>query len=154
MHDEDAQKDLLSAALFVLIGVGAIVFAAGYPLGTLQRLGPGALPVLVGGLLVAVGFGLGVQTLLRVRGNLRFSFKRPSAEGVRATIFLSVALVAFGLLMRPAGLFIATVTLVFLATRAEANTPVIGSVVLALIVAAMSVGIFVYAIGLPIRVWP
>lgn len=161
MHTDDPQTDLVAAAMFVAIGASAVWIAADYSLGTLRRLGPGALPVGVGVLLVLSGIGLAVQTLMRARTDpawrnrsLLHLPKLPQAHVLRSTGCVVVGLGLFGLFVRPAGLFLATAMLVFVSSRAESGTPVLGSIVLAAIIPAMCVGIFVYGIGLPFRVWP
>ena len=161
MNTDDPQADLVAAALFIVTGFGAVWIALDYPLGTLRRLGPGAMPMGVGVLLILSGFGLGLQTLLRLRYEgpltkpvLLGWFKWPKRHVLRATFSIVAGLCAFGLLVRPSGLFLATAVLVFLSSRAEAGTPILGSILLALVIPAMCVGIFVYGIGLPFRVWP
>ncbi len=161
MNTDDPQADLLAAALFVVIGAGALWIAADYPVGSLRRLGPGALPVGVGTLLMLCGAGLAVQTLLRVRTDPERAglpiFRRPRLPAphvIRSTVCVVAGLGLFGLLVRPAGLFLATAVLVFVSSRAESGTPILGSVALAVIIPAACVGIFVYGIGLPFRVWP
>jgi putative tricarboxylic transport membrane protein len=67
---------------------------------------------------------------------------------------VTLSLIAFALLIRPAGLFIATAALALVARQAERGASLVRSVVLALALATLSAAIFVYAIGLPFRVWP
>lgn len=161
MSTEDPQSDLLAAVMFAVIGAGALWIAIDYDVGTLRRLGPGALPVGVAVLLLLCSAGLAVQAVTRMRADPRYAdmpyFRRPrmpSAPVVRAIVCVAGALVAFGLLIRPAGLFVATAVLVFMSSRGEPGTPMLGSAVLALVIPAICVGIFVYGVGLPIRVWP
>ena len=161
MNSDDPQTDLLAAAMFMAVGVGAVWIAADYPVGTMRRLGPGALPLGLGVLLLASGMGLALQALLRARTDPRWQGepllklpKRPSIHVIRSTLCVVTGLGLFGLLVRPAGLFLATATLVLVSSRAEAGTPIIGSLALAVIIPAACVGIFVYGIGLPFRVWP
>ena len=161
MSTENAQTDLAAAVLFMAIGAAAVWFAADYPVGTLRRLGPGALPLGLGVLLVAVGGGIAVQALLQMHKARKHSGQaqmawpaRPAPHVVRSTVCVVGGLVLFALMVRPFGLFLATTSLVFLSSRADSGTPILGSVVLAVIIPAISVGIFVYGIGLPIRIWP
>ncbi|NYS26481.1 tripartite tricarboxylate transporter TctB family protein [Rhodobacteraceae bacterium 2376] len=161
MNSDDPQTDLLAAAMFVAIGAGAIWIALDYPLGSMRRLGPGALPMVLGVLLLASGAGLALQAILRAQMDPQWRDqpllklpKLPSVHVVRSTLCVVAGLGLFGLLVRPAGLFLATATLVLVSSRAEAGTPIIGSLALAVIIPAACVGIFVYGIGLPFRVWP
>jgi len=161
MNTDDPQTDLLAAGMFVAIGVAALWIASDYSMGTLRRLGPGALPMGVGVLLVLCGAGLGLQALIRARTDPSWRDKpllslpdMPKPHVLRAVGCVVVGLGLFGLLVRPAGLFLATAALVFVSSRAESGTPMLGSITLTVIIPAMCVGIFVYGIGLPFKVWP
>jgi hypothetical protein len=161
MNKDDPQTDFVAAAMFVVIGASAVWIATEYSAGTLRRLGPGALPLGVGVLLVLCGVGLGLQAFLRARRDPVWrdlpllSFPAlPQPHVIRSTLCVVVGLVLFGLLIRPAGLFLATAALVFVSSRAESGSPLLGSLVLALIIPLICVGIFVYGIGLPFKVWP
>ncbi len=152
-HREHTAENLIAALLFMGIGIAALIIASDYPVGTLRRMGPGLYPMIIGGLLIAVGTGLAIQTL--VTG--RFEWRLPEWPGwrtLRAVFFVLLALLVFALLIRPAGLFIATSVLVFTATRAEPGYNLVSALVLSLSLAGLCAGIFVYGIGLPFRVWP
>lgn len=146
-------EDLMAALLFVVIGLVAFVIALDYEVGTVRRLGPGVFPLMVSGLLVLLGVGLAIQVFLSGKFNGVPSLK-PRFETVRALFFVLASLLAFALLVRPAGLFIATAVQVFVVTRAEAGRPVLGSLVLALSLAVIAAAIFIYGVGLPIPLWP
>jgi hypothetical protein len=148
-----APADFATGLLFALIGAGAVVMAQDYPLGTLARMGPGMLPTILGIMLGAVGVALTIQSFFT--GDPEESgIQVPGKAAIRAAFFLLLGLLAFALLIRPAGLFIAIMVLVMVATRAEPGYPIIGAVVLAVVMAVLSTGIFVYALGLPFRIWP
>jgi hypothetical protein len=146
-------EDLMAALLFMVIGIGAFVIALDYPTGTLRRMGPGVFPLLVSGLMIAIGAALALQTLLSGRLKSIPSI-RPKFETVRALFFVMASLLAFALLVRPAGLFIATAVQVFIATRAEPGRALIGSIILSLSLAVIAAVIFVYGVGLHIPLWP
>jgi hypothetical protein len=156
MEGQDRSRDFVSALIFIALGSISMTMALGYPLGTTHRIGPGALPLIVSALLVAVGIGLAAQCLLRGReaGPLLPLPSLPESRMLRAILFISLSLIVFGLLIRPAGLFLATAALAFTARQAEPGASLLGSIVQAFALAALSTGIFVYGIGLPFRVWP
>lgn len=161
MIGDNPQTDLAAAVMFAALGAAAVWVAADYPVGTLRRLGPGALPLGLGVLLMLVGAGIAAQVVLRL---LRSPAGRrppmlawpgwPARHVLRSTACVVGGLVLFALMIRPLGLFLATATLVFLSSRADSGTPLWGSAVLALAIPALSAAIFVWGIGLPIRVWP
>lgn len=146
-------EDLVAALLFIVIGLGAFVMALGYDVGTMRRMGPGVFPLVVSGLLCAIGIGLAVQTLATSKLK-SIPAITPRFETVRALFFVMASLLAFALLVRPAGLFIATAAQVFIVTRAEPGRPILGSIVLALSLAVIAAVIFIYGVGLPIPLWP
>lgn len=150
-------QDFLSAVLFAIIGVGAVLMALEYPLGTMRRIGPGALPLVFGSLLIAAGGLLAVQTWLRGSdgsGPMIRAPRLPAPQVLRAILFISLALAAFALLIRPMGLFTATAALAVIARQAERGATILGTVVVALLLALLCSAIFVWGIGLPFRVWP
>lgn len=146
-------EDLVAAILFIVIGVGAFWIAQDYPTGTMRRIGPGLFAQIISGLLIAIGVGLAVQTL--ISGKLKeIPRVMPAFSTVRALFFVMLSLAVFAVLIRPAGLFIATFVQVFISTRAEPGRKVIGSLILSFAIACLAAVIFIYGIGLPIRLWP
>lgn len=108
-------KDAAAGALFLVIGAGFALYAwASLPLGTSFRMGPGFFPLLVAVLLALFGMGILVTGL-----------RTPSEAGHpapwRAVILLSLALVGFGLMVRPLGLapvlFLSSLAASFASTR-------------------------------------
>jgi hypothetical protein len=152
----DRSRDIACALFFIAIGIGAVAIALNYPLGTPRRMGPGALPFLVGGLMVAVGIALAAQAWARGNraGPLLMLPALPSAHAARAVIFVTLSLIVFALLIRPAGLFLATAALAVVARQAEPGASLFGTAITALVLAFICSAIFVWAIGLPFRVWP
>lgn len=150
-------QDLATAVIFITIGVAAFVAALSYPIGNLHRTGAGLFPLLVSGVMSAIGVALLILALAggRWRAALRsVPAMMPAFSTVRALIFVMLSLLAFALLVRPAGLFIATAVLTFISTRAERGRAVVGSLVLSVISAGIAALIFVFGIGLPIPLWP
>lgn len=147
-------SDLLSGLFFLAVGGGAVWMAwFAYPLGTLQRMGPGMLPLMIGVLLTLVGAGLVVRSLV-VDQDEEGGVRLPDLATYRAAFFVLLALLAFALLIRQAGLFLSTVVLVLISSRAEPGYSLVSAAILSVVMAALSVAIFVYGIGLPLRIWP
>jgi hypothetical protein len=61
---------------------------------------------------------------------------------------------AFGLLLEPAGLVVATVALVVIGCLAGAEFRWRDVGILCVILIALALGLFVYGLGLPLKVWP
>jgi hypothetical protein len=158
--DEEAGhpvEDLVSAAIFIVLGVGAFIMALDYRTGTLYRMGPGIFPLLVSGLMAILGAALGVQAVVAWRLRRASGAKAgllPDMAAMRALILTMMSLVAFALLIRTAGMMIAITAMAFIATRAQPGRPILSSLILSASLAVICAAIFVYGIGIPISLWP
>lgn len=155
-EDGHPVEDLISAAIFIVLGVGAFIMALDYRIGTLHRMGPGIFPLLVSGLMAVLGIALALQALVawrlhRTGGKSGLAFDFAAA---RALLFTMLSLLVFAMLIRPAGMMIAIAVMVFIATRAQPGRPLVGSLILSVSVSILCAVIFVYGIGLPISLWP
>jgi hypothetical protein len=155
------RKNVLAGLLFAGIGLATAVVASEYPLGTMRNIGPGYFPIMIGALLALLGAGVALQGI---------SFGDPmdpaperaaaSAEGddggiaIRPLIMITVAVVAFGLTVRPLGLAVATVALVTLASLAGREFRLLNVVLLSAGLIALSWITFIYLLGLPMTLWP
>ncbi len=63
----DPRPDLLAGGTFVALGLAFAVASSRYELGTALQMGPGYYPLVLGGLLAALGVGVAVEGLLRRR---------------------------------------------------------------------------------------
>jgi hypothetical protein len=140
-------KDFYAGLLFVAFGVFAIIVAWNYPLGTAARMGPGYFPRLLGILLIVLGAALSL-TALRGRGAPLPGWKwRPVS-----IVLLSV--VAFGLVLTHAGLVLSTIGLIAVASTASREFRFKEALLSGLLLAALSVGVFVIGLKLQLPIWP
>jgi hypothetical protein len=140
-------KDFCAGLLFVAFGVFAIIIARNYPLGTAARMGPGYFPHLLGILLIVLGAALSL-TALRGQGPPLPGWKwRPVS-----IVLLSV--VAFGLVLTHAGLVLSTIGLIVVASTASREFRLRESVISGILLAALSVGVFVIGLKLQLPIWP
>jgi hypothetical protein len=140
-------KDFYAGLLFVAFGVFAIIVARNYPLGTAARMGPGYFPRLLGILLIVLGGALSL-TALRGRGPPLPGWKwRPVS-----VVLLSV--VAFGLVLTHAGLVLSTIGLIAVASTASREFRFKESLLSGVLLAALSVGVFVIGLKLQLPIWP
>jgi hypothetical protein len=140
-------KDFYAGLLFVAFGVFAIVIARDYPLGSAARMGPGYFPRLLGILLIVLGAALSL-TALRGHGTPLPGWKwRPVS-----IVLLSV--VAFGLVLTHAGLVLSTIGLIVVASTASREFRLRESVISGILLAALSVGVFVIGLKLQLPIWP
>ena len=140
-------KDFYAGLLFVAFGVFAIIIARNYPLGTAARMGPGYFPRLLGILLIVLGAALSLIAL-RGRGTPLPGWKwRPVS-----IVLLSV--VAFGLVLTHVGLVLSTIGLIVVASTASREFRLRESVISGILLAALSVGVFVIGLKLQLPIWP
>ncbi|HEU4369834.1 MAG TPA: tripartite tricarboxylate transporter TctB family protein [Methylomirabilota bacterium] len=142
-----APKDFWAGLLFIGIGVGFALAARHYPMGTTVRMGPAYFPTVVGGLLAVLG--------LIILGNA-FVREGPAVprSSLRPFLLVPLAVVLFGLLLKPGGLVLASVVLVVVGALGGSEIRWKEVVVLGVLLAAFSVATFVKGLGLPIPVWP
>jgi hypothetical protein len=135
-------KDLWAGLLLIAIGAGAMAIAGNYPFGTALRMGPGFYPVALGGILVVFGLYL-------LGSGLRGSARIESPWSLRALVILPLSLVLFGLLIERAGFIPAMLVLILISAIASTQLKFAEILLFAIGLTALSVAVFVWALGLP-----
>ena len=142
-----APKDFWSGVMFCGFAVVAILAARGYSLGTAGKMGPGYFPLLLGGLLAALGAMLiGRSLVLSGESVARFH--------VLPLAIIAAAICLFGVLIEPLGLVLSLVVLTLMSASAGAQFRLLETLALTAMLIVFSVGVFVYALGLPLNIWP
>lgn len=142
-----APKDFWAGLMFIVFGVGFMIGATNYAMGSAVRMGPAYFPSVLGGLLALLGFAIMIKSFV-TRG------EKVPAMVLRPLILILIALVLFGLLLKPLGLIVATAVLIFVGALGghEFRAREVFFLYVALIV--FSVAVFVRGLGLPIPVCP
>ncbi|HEU0204483.1 MAG TPA: tripartite tricarboxylate transporter TctB family protein [Burkholderiaceae bacterium] len=143
------EKDFWSGVMFFAVGLGFAIGATNYDFGTAQRMGPAYFPAILGGLLAVLGIIVGLEGLglEKEEGKLdKFHF------GPIAWVVGSVAL--FGILLKPAGLLLSIIALVFVSMLGSHEFKWKEAVAVCVVMAAIVWVVFVYALNLTIPVWP
>ena len=135
-------KDFWAGMMFLWTGAGAMFVARHYPFGTTLSMGPGYYPMVLGGMLIL--FGL----VITFRG-LRRNEKMQGPWSLRALIVLPLAIIAFGILMKPAGFIPALAVLVFVSAASGREFRFKEVLLLAVFLIVLSVGLFIWGLGLP-----
>ena len=140
-------QDVAAGLMFLLVGAGGLWIARDYPLGTAVRIGTGVFPrILCWGLV-----GLGVIILIQ---GFVGAGERLTRWSVRPLIFVSLAVLAFALLLEPLGLVVATLALLLLGAAGSPETRWREVTIFAVVMAAVGVILFVEGLGLPLKVLP
>ncbi len=140
-------KDFWAGVLFASFGTAALVIAQSYPLGSAARMGPGYFPRLLGFLL------LGLASILVLR-----SFKlRGQAVQMRnlkplAIVLGSVFVFAMG--VTTLGVALSTFLLILMSSTADREFRWKEAAVSSVILAAFTIAVFIYGLGLQLPIWP
>jgi hypothetical protein len=135
-------KDFWAGLMLTGTGAAGLFIAQDYRLGSALRMGPGYFPALLGGILILLGLVVlakGLRGPARIEG--RWSF--------RALILLPLSLVLFGLLMERGGFVPALFVLIMGSAAAGDEFKVGEALLLAAIITAGAVAVFIWGLGLP-----
>jgi putative tricarboxylic transport membrane protein len=146
-------KNVLAGLMFMGIAILGLWLSRDYPIGTALRMGTGYVPRLLCWILLALGGLVLVQGLREARIVQRAEDEQ-SDWGWRALLCVTASLVAFGLAIEPLGLVISILLLCGFGALASRSLRPLETVIAALVLIALSWGIFIAGLGLTIRVWP
>ncbi|SQF99346.1 Tripartite tricarboxylate transporter TctB family [Paucimonas lemoignei] len=141
--------DFCVGALYLVIGSTCALIAKGYSLGTAARMGAGFFPFWLGVGLAVLGVGAMLGAWSRQREGQALERWQLSSLG---WILLGIAL--FALLLKTAGLILATVVLVLVSSRASHEFRWRASLISAVAVSAFCALVFVGGLSLPMPLWP
>ncbi|MEX0590018.1 MAG: tripartite tricarboxylate transporter TctB family protein [Xanthobacteraceae bacterium] len=139
-------QDLAAGIVFIVIGAAGIIFGMDLRLGTAARMGPGYFPMLLSGLIIAIGL------IVAARG---FSLEGPPIERipVRPVFFILGAILASGFLLNMVGLALTAVAVTIIAAYARRDVNLKETILLGVGMAIFSVVVFVYALNQPLPAW-
>ncbi|MBU6261044.1 MAG: tripartite tricarboxylate transporter TctB family protein [Burkholderiales bacterium] len=153
-------KDHWGALLLLALGVFVIWLGVGYRIGTLHRMGPGFVPVVIGVLMIGVGLAIGITATpdTRVPRPITTGLPRPSQEGPqwRGWLCILAGVFAFVILGQWGGFVPATFASVFIAALGDRQNTLKSATLLALAMVAMAVIVFHYGLQLQLDLfaWP
>lgn len=138
-----------AGAGFLLLAVGALALwqAWGLTTGTARQFGPGMAPKALSVLLLLCGAIMLVKAAI-TRGQAleRWTLRGP--------IFILGAAILFGVAIKPAGLLVAAPLAIAVGGLASPQTRVVQVVVFSVVMTVFCLGLFKYALTLPIPVAP
>jgi Tripartite tricarboxylate transporter TctB family len=141
------RKDFFAGLIFVVVGAFALFIGRDYSLGTATRMGPGYFPALLGWLLLVLGGTIFLRSLW---------FEGPNVGhvGYRPLVLILAAMLAFAALLETAGLVVALIALIAIGSIASNETRVRETLPLLVVLISVALGLFVYGLGLPLKIWP
>ncbi len=140
-------QDLAAGLFLVMVAILALVFSDNLPIGRAVNMGPGYVPRLLSWVLGGVGVLIAAQAFVLDGPRLDAWSWRPLAA-------LTASILVFAFALERAGLVITIVVTVAVARLAAPGARPLNVLLLSGILAAGSVALFTYALGLPLRPWP
>jgi putative tricarboxylic transport membrane protein len=142
-----SRQDFATGLLFLLVGIGAYWLGADYAMGTAQRPGTGVLPRILACGLMGSGVVLFAKAFLAEGAGLGRWAWRP-------LIMVTLAAIAFALLIDPYGIVAAMIVSMTLAALGTPETRWVEFTVFSVIMLVIGVALFIYGLGMPIKVLP
>jgi hypothetical protein len=142
-----AQKDFWSGVMFLAFAAIAMIAASGYTMGSGGRMGPGYFPMALAGVLALLG-------LILVVRSLTIDGEHSGRLNLVPLLIIAAGVVLFGLSIERLGLVISLAGVTIVSALASRESRPLEVAVLTAVLAAFSVGVFVYALRLPLPIWP
>jgi hypothetical protein len=140
-----APRELAAGASLIAIALVALWASADLEAGELRAMGPGMLPRSVAALIGLAGLGFAAVSLVKDGEALeRWTLRGP--------LLLTLGVVGFALTIRTVGLALAGPVVVLVGGAASSEARVKELAVLAVVLTLLSIGLFRYALSLPIPI--
>lgn len=141
-------KDFWAGLMFIAFGLGAMgISLTHYQFGTAVRMGPGYFPTVLGGLMATLG-------LIILIGSLTVEGPKVPKFNFRPLLLVLIGVLAYGYLMKPLGLVLATVALVAISALGGHEFRIKEVVILSVVMAVFSIAVFVKGLTLPFPLCP
>ena len=140
-------KDFWAGLMFLAFGVGFVLVARNYSMGTAVRMGPAYFPTVLGGILAVLGAAIFLRSFV-------IHAEKVGAFHLKPLVIVLIAIILFALTLKPLGLVIATLIVVGVGAFASHEFSWKATIILAVILAAFAVAVFYYGLGLPFNIWP
>jgi hypothetical protein len=140
-------QDVLAGLMFVSFGAAALILGRDLQVGSASEMGAGYFPMVLGSLLVIAGLAIALLGLRR--GGAAFEF-----WSMRATVFVGAAFVVFAVAIEWAGLLLTAPVCTMLAAMGTVRFRLAPHAVLAVAASLVAVGVFIWALKIPIPLLP
>lgn len=139
-------RDILGGLLMVVFGVFAAVYAQRYELGTMQRMGPGYFPIVLGWLLAILGVFIMIPGFLKQGTRIKVDWG--------PLLWVTLSIVIFGVALNTLGLIITAFLMVVVSSVPGLDMNWTRRLVSAACVSFITYVIFSFLLGMVIPVWP
>jgi hypothetical protein len=143
-HDK---RNFLGGLLLVGFGLGALLIARTYSMGTAFRMGSGYFPVLLSSLLIVIGM---IVTALAFKSS---EVKLPKVAW-RPLIMVSAAVAIFGLILKGTGLLMATFVMVVVSRLARPGYSWKETLVLSVLLSVLFAVVFYFGLRIQMPLMP
>jgi putative tricarboxylic transport membrane protein len=142
-----APKDFWAGVMFIAFGVGFMIVARNYAMGSSVRMGPAYFPMVLGGILAIIGLAIFVKS---------FATNGPPVPRIvfRPMTLIILAIVLFGIFLKPLGLVVSAAILIGLGAFGGHEFKTKEVAILYAVLVIFSVLVFVKGLGLPIPTCP
>jgi hypothetical protein len=140
-------QDLVAGLMFVAWGIAGLWLGRKYPVGSAMRMGPGYFPLVLSWLLVGFGGFIAARGALIEGEELTRWYWRP-------LVMVLLSFLVFAALIDRAGLAPAAFFSIVVGAAGGPDFRPREAVVLAACLTAGAVALFIYALGLPMKLWP
>jgi hypothetical protein len=145
------KRDYYAGGLMTLIGVGAILEARHYNVGTLFHMGPGFFPIILGVVMTGLGILIaGVAAMADAESDDQMSYPKPEWF---AWFCILMGPILFIILGNYGGLLPATFACVFVSSLGDRTSTLKGSLILAATVTVFGVALFSYVLQVSLPMW-
>ena len=139
-------KDFWAGLMFIAFGLAAVFISRDYPYGTAMRMGPGYFPTWIGAMLIILGAVVSAMSYRMEEGHVTpFAWK--------PMILLSLSFVVFGFGIDHVRFVPALVGVIVLSAAAGKRFRLLEVALLTVVLVLLELGIFVYGIELPMRLF-
>ncbi len=139
-------KDFWTGLIYMFFGTSAVIIARDYGMGTALRMGPAYFPTVLGSLLVVIGVIAVVRSFLQ-------SGSPVGGFTVKGMVLVVTSTLAFGLLVKGAGLVVALPVLVISSGYASQRFRWGTALGLAAGLTLFCVLVFLKGLGVPLPIW-
>jgi putative tricarboxylic transport membrane protein len=141
------KKNFLAGLVLVGFGLGALLIARTYPMGTAFRMGSGYFPAMLASFLIVIGL---IVVFLAFRSG---EVKLPKVAW-RPLIIVSVAVALFGLILKGAGLLLAAFAMVVVSRLARPGYSWVETIVLGVALSVLCTAVFYFGLRIQMPLLP